>query len=76
MIKNKPTQMIVDEMIEIAGEIEAQYFNDRFGLKDNSIIKNLRDKMHRRADELVSRGLDLHTLGSYNEDFGYAIQML
>lgn len=69
-------QELIKELIEIGELIEANHYNQKFGLYSSKDNKNLKAKAQRRIAKLKTLDVDVNVVAETNEDLEYALQFI
>lgn len=67
---------LIQSLIEIAGEIEAEYYNEKFGLYRQEVVDALLQKIKDIITTLHNRDFDMEKEAETNEEFDYALQFI
>lgn len=65
---------LLESLVEIAGEIEAEYYNDKFGLYRQEVVDALLVKFKDVVSQLGQIGVDVEKEAEENEELEYALQ--
>lgn len=74
--KSLSNEELIESLIEIGGEIEAEHYNDKFGQYRQEVVDILKIRALDIKAKLSTNGIDANQEAETNEDLEYALQFI